>query len=237
MFYILYKTTNLINGKIYIGVHQTNDIDDGYLGSGFLLKHSIKKHGRENFKKEILEQFETREEMYDRESIIVNEEFIKRIDVYNRRLGGEGGWQGKSPMRDPEFRKMYGISVKKSSEIGSYLRDNKIGMFSDEYKLKNPKSGFFGGKQSEEAKQRISDSMKGRFSGDKNPSKRDDVREMKRIKMKGRKPINTGKILVYTQIGGKVYINKDDLQLYLDSGHVRKWRVDQQGVGPVLKTV
>lgn len=237
MLYILYKTTNLINGKIYIGVHQTDDINDRYLGSGFLLKDSIKKHGRKNFKREILEYFPSKEEMYKKESEIVTEEFIKRPDVYNRRLGGEGGWQGQTPMRDPEFRKMYGISAEKSSEIGSYLRDNKIGMFSDEYKLKNPKGGFFGGKLSDEAKQKISISMTGRFSGDKNPSKRDDVREKKRIKMKGRKPTNTGKILVYNPIGGRVYINKDELQSYLDSGHVRKWRVDQQGVGPVLKTV
>lgn len=233
MLYVLYKTTNLINGKIYIGVHQTDDTNDLYLGSGFLLKDSIKKHGRKNFKKEILEYFPSKEEMYKRESEIVTEEFIKRPDVYNRRLGGDGGWQGQSPMRDPEFRKLHCDT----SKGGSTIRDKKVGIFSDEFRKKYPKGGFFGGKLSEEAKQKISLSMKGRFSGDKNPSKRDDVREKKRIKMKGRKPTNTGKILVYNPIGGRVYINKDELQSYLDSGHVRKWRVDQQGVGPVLKTV
>ena len=50
---IIYKTTNLINGKIYIGKDSKND--PNYFGSGLLLRQSIKKYGKKNFKKEIID--------------------------------------------------------------------------------------------------------------------------------------------------------------------------------------
>ena len=67
---------NLINNKIYIGYHATNNINDKYMGSGNIILDAIKKYGKENFKKEILFIFDTEQEMRDKEKEIVNEEYL-----------------------------------------------------------------------------------------------------------------------------------------------------------------
>lgn len=90
--YYVYKTTNLINDKIYIGVHKSEDIEnDTYLGSGYILVKAIKHHGKDNFKREILFEFNTDEEAFAKEKEIVNEDFVARRDTYNTALGGHGG--------------------------------------------------------------------------------------------------------------------------------------------------
>ncbi len=87
----MYRITCILDGKYYIGVHSTNDLEDGYMGSGTWLKRAIKKHGEAHFKKEILEFFPSSEEMFLKERDVVNEEFILRDDVYNFKCGGSGG--------------------------------------------------------------------------------------------------------------------------------------------------
>ena len=90
--YLVYKITNNINNKIYIGVHQTKDVNDDYMGSGKVLKRAINKYGVKYFIKEILYECETQEEMLQRETDIVNKEFVRRKDTYNINLGGYGGF-------------------------------------------------------------------------------------------------------------------------------------------------
>ena len=83
-----YKITNNINGCFYYGIHSTNDLDDGYMGSGKRLKKAYKKYGVENFTKEILKYFDTLKELNDYEAEIVNEEMINNPCCYNMSLGG-----------------------------------------------------------------------------------------------------------------------------------------------------
>ena len=63
MYYLIYKTTNLINNKFYIGMHGTNNLEDGYLGSGKIILSAIRLYGKENFIREILYYCESEEEM------------------------------------------------------------------------------------------------------------------------------------------------------------------------------
>lgn len=92
MYYYLYQIKNKINGKIYVGAHRTKNMGDGYMGSGKVIKEAIEKYGLENFEKTILQTFEDSESMYKAEKELVTEEFLSREDVYNLRVGGNGGF-------------------------------------------------------------------------------------------------------------------------------------------------
>lgn len=92
MKYIIYRITNTINGKIYIGYHRTKDINDGYMGSGLYIRRAIEKHGVSSFTKDIIHFCDDEESMKSMESEIVNEEFINRSDTYNMKIGGHGGF-------------------------------------------------------------------------------------------------------------------------------------------------
>ncbi len=90
--YTIYQITNTINGNIYIGKHETYDLDDGYMGSGKVLKTAQIKYGLENFTKQILHVFGSEEQMNSKEAELVSEEFCLREDTYNLCPGGKGGW-------------------------------------------------------------------------------------------------------------------------------------------------
>lgn len=88
-YHYFYKITNNINNHFYYGVHNTDDLDDGYMGSGKRLHLAYKKYGIENFTKEILKFFDSSNEAFEYESEIVNEELVKNDDCYNIQIGGK----------------------------------------------------------------------------------------------------------------------------------------------------
>jgi len=107
-FYV-YKTTNLLNGKIYVGVHKSKDIfSDKYIGSGYALKQAIDKYGYNNFRRDIIACFDQYEKAFELEEIIVDKDFINRKDVYNLVVGGKGFYFEKK-----EDHPMYGKNLSK----------------------------------------------------------------------------------------------------------------------------
>lgn len=94
MYYIIYKTLNVLSGQYYIGCHQTLNLHDGYLGSGKYLRRAVKKYGKENFKFEILHTARSKEEMFALERSMVTEELVNDPLSYNLKLGGSGGNPG-----------------------------------------------------------------------------------------------------------------------------------------------
>ncbi len=104
MNFIVYKTTNLINNKFYVGVHKNNNRN--YIGSGKLLKQAIKKYGRENFKRETLKEFSSEQDAYGYEKELVNEEMINNPLCYNLVEGG-----GNPPTFKGKDHPMYGTTL------------------------------------------------------------------------------------------------------------------------------
>lgn len=92
MYYIVYRTTNLVNNKFYVGIHKQKNIEfDGYYGSGLLLIRAIEKYGIENFKRETLYECKSWQECRMIEKEIVNKDLCNDVMCYNISIGGTGG--------------------------------------------------------------------------------------------------------------------------------------------------
>lgn len=158
MFYTIYQITNLLDGKVYIGKHQTKTLNDGYMGSGKHLKHAQTKHGIENFKKEILFQFDNEDEMNAKEAELVTEEFCLKEDNYNLCPGGQGGW-GYINQNNLTPRMLGKKQSDKQKDISSSLisERNKTGKTSESMKkyYANNDHPWVGRKHSEETKAKM----------------------------------------------------------------------------------
>lgn len=205
MFYTIYKTTNTINGKFYIGKHKTKDLNDGYLGSGKLLKRAIGKYGIDNFHKEILHICKDEDHMNLLESIlVVPDEEIN----YNLCDGGKGGWsylnrtgQNISDKQKSAARKtMYGLH---SIVNHPSKRDIKLqSLEKAKYKRMEvyPHSPFYGKTHTDEWKQNHSSIM--------------------REKSKGKNNSQYGTCWITNGLENKK-IKKEELDLWLDLGYNR----------------
>lgn len=174
MFYTVYKITNNVNGMIYIGSHQTKNINDDYFGSGRYIKCAIEKYGLENFVKEILFIFENEQEMFKKERELVNEEFINDPKTYNIVLGGQGGF--------------------------NFINNNSLNYkFTNEDAIKGVKARNESDNWRQSLKRRKYDDTKyDCLRGENSPTKRPEVRAKISVKRKG---VSTGNGSANSQFG------------------------------------
>lgn len=123
-YYTVYKITCLANGKYYVGCHKTDNLDDGYMGSGVLITRLVKKYGLHSFTKEYLAIFDNPNDMFEMESQIVNEEFLVNESTLNLALGGNGGWMTVNSSLTHEDRQ-------KISKLGNVAYKEKLNSDSD----------------------------------------------------------------------------------------------------------
>ena len=167
MYYTIYKTTNRLNGKFYVGMHKTEKYNDNYLGSGKIFEIAVKKYGRECFVKEVLVLCESYDEMVDLEKALITKDWLikNKGKTYNMSIGGEGGCVWNSPP-------LLGVKGKDHPNFG------KTGS----------KNSMFGRKHTQEAKKAISDKNRGK----KRASISEETRLKRSLALKGKKAWNKG---------------------------------------------
>ena len=165
-YHYIYKTTCSITGKFYVGMHSTDNLEDGYLGSGKILGYSRHKYGDENHVKEILEYLPSRIELKAREKEIVNEELLAQPLNINLKYGGEGGTHGKEKeiWQRPERKKQHTEMLKRNWSDPIYRAKQSAAssrtMSSKHTEGKIKYDTFIGKKHSEEAKKKMSETRK-----------------------------------------------------------------------------
>lgn len=163
MFYTVYKITNKINNKYYIGMHKTDNLDDGYMGSGKIISQAVEKYGAENFIKEILHIFDNEEDMKSKEKELV----ILEEMSYNLCPGGKGGF---GYINNSGITKFQG--KKHSEKTKKFISEKMLGntncrgkILTEEHKNKissKMKLSASRAPKSEEQKRKISETLKRR---------------------------------------------------------------------------
>ena len=191
--WILYQTTNLVNGKVYVGVHKLADTrySRSYLGSGLSLRPAIEKYGKENFVRSTLAEFSCAEDAYLAEAEMVTEEFCNRKDTYNLRVGGEGGIfteearakmsaaaKGKRPTLETRAKMSAShkgkiITAETKAKIGAASKGNKhrLGIIPSLETRAKMSAAQKGRTASEETKIKLSNAAKGRVLSEEHKAK------------------------------------------------------------------
>jgi len=181
---------------------------DEYLGSGKRLWLSMRKHGRENHEREILEFLPDRSSLKNREAEIVNEGMLQDSQCMNLKIGGEGGWSKEVQIKasklgnearnkkreDPEWRENEISHMTNISKLGNEVRSKM-----DQNGELNP---FFGKHHTEEYRQNMSKLMKDAQKGEKNSQ--------------------YGKVWIFNEdLKKSISIKKEDLKRYIKEGWIK----------------
>lgn len=166
MIHSVYKTINLVNQKYYIGKHSSEDPNDEYLGSGKALQRAIKKHGSENFVKEVLFLYESEVEAYNKEREILEElDGVNDSLCYNLCYGGVGFWKGATHSTDARDKISKGNRGKVRTDIHKQrLSEVNLGKTLDEDTRKKISKSNMGKIQTAETREKISKAHTGRPS-------------------------------------------------------------------------
>ena len=206
--YLIYKITNLINNKIYIGQYVTTNVNDDYMGSGDHIKNAIKKYGIENFKKEIIAECSSFDEMNDLEGELVNQDFVNNLNTYNHAIGGTYGWKNclkyKSEEEIQNIRKHAGDAIINLMKNPEY-RKQHVEKISNGLKEAgfDPRT-FLGKTHSEETKRKMSETHK------------------RNNHQKGEKNSQFGKCWIYNlELQENKSIKKDELNNWLEKGWIK----------------
>lgn len=214
MFYTIYKITNLINQKTYIGKHQTTNLDDDYMGSGKLIQRAIEKYGIECFRKEILHVFDNEAAMNaaEKDLVVINE------NSYNLCPGGHGGfgyinanlhrWKGKNQrarkLADKKVEEKYGPEWRTIiGKMGSTARNEMYPELSRTVAKRGHEEGWL------------------TFKGRKHtPETLKLLKEKHKDIHKGERNSQYGTCWVRNEEGNKK-IRKEELDKYLEMGYVK----------------
>lgn len=197
MYYTVYCTTNLFNGKKYIGKHVTSDIYDDYLGSGLLLTAAIKKYGRASFRKDILYVYENEELMNAKEAELVNEAVVMSDDYYNIAMGGHGGQivlKEGHPLYFSTRKKLQEQALRRAPELSARAKER--------HASKN--IGMYGRTHSDSAKARIGAAHSGKHVTQ-------ETRQKLSAALMGNEPSNKGKSLEETVGASRAHMIKQAL--------------------------
>jgi hypothetical protein len=246
MYNFVYKTINTINGKYYIGKHSTNNLNDGYLGSGNAINDAINKYGIENFKREIISFWSTSEDALREESNIVNVEFINSHDNYNLKTGGNGGLlsetskdklkafnTGKTCVYDE-----YGNIIKLSTNDDRYQSGEYQSIYKNTILVKDNNGKCFrvstndpryvsgqlvsprtGSKNTPDARKKVSDKLKGRIFSD-------ETKELWSTQRKGKSASNKNKVCITNLDTNTIkYIDMCELDEWISNGWIKGRKV------------
>jgi len=184
-FNYVYVTTDIKSGKQYIGDHSTNNLEDGYLGSGLMLFNRIQKYGKENFKKEILEFFDTKQEAFDAQEKWINEYNTLKPNGYN--ISPKGGHGVKGCISEETKEKLSkSLMGKDKGKIRTIEQRKKYSIVTS-----GENNGMFGKTHSNATKEKMRIAAKNRkINGMKNQTHTEESKNRISTKKRGQIPWN-----------------------------------------------
>jgi hypothetical protein len=171
-YHFIYKTIDIRNDNFYIGMHSTDNLDDGYVGSGTRLKHLLYKHGKEIFNMEILEFLPNRKLLKEREIEIVNSDLLLEEKCMNLKPGGYGGFNNETH----QFKCSQAAGLKHSERMKNdetyRLNHSKKISEANKRRIDRGETSFYcdwtGKKHKEETIQKMKESKRGHGIGKQN---------------------------------------------------------------------